>query len=137
MSPFAKSLTMMMSTAIKRAALLSILTAAQGIYAASGDADDRCGHDKAKALYRRALARSNLKDDDAAIQDLEAAAAVAPGDAAIVNELSRLKQRAGERAKKEKAAHSMLCCNMMSSAWRHKGNTICLRLRLTLKIARN
>lgn len=61
--------------------------------------------EKGKALYRRALAKSDLRDDDGAIQDLQEAQKCVPGDAAITNELNKLKKRATDRAAKEKAAY--------------------------------
>ncbi|GAM85805.1 hypothetical protein ANO11243_038130 [Dothideomycetidae sp. 11243] len=62
--------------------------------------------DKAKALYRRALARGGLRNEDDAIKDLEEAQKLAPKDAAIANELAATKKKQAERAKKEKAAYS-------------------------------
>jgi len=61
--------------------------------------------DKAKAYYRRALARAGLKDDEAAAKDLEEALKLAPGDAAITKELAAVKKRTADQAKKEKAAY--------------------------------
>lgn len=61
--------------------------------------------DRAKAFYRRALARIGLKEDDDALKDLDAALKLAPGDAAITKELVAVKKRASEQAKKEKAAY--------------------------------
>lgn len=61
--------------------------------------------DKAKAYYRRALAREGLRDDEAAMRDLQEAAKLAPGDAAVTKELAAVKNRAAEQAKKEKAAY--------------------------------
>lgn len=61
--------------------------------------------DRAKAYYRRALAREGLRDDEAARQDLQEAAKLAPGDAAVAKELAAVKKRAAEQAKKEKAAY--------------------------------
>ncbi len=60
--------------------------------------------DKAKAYYRRALASEGLKDDEAAEKDLQQAAKLAPGDAAVTKELAVVKKRAADQAKKEKAA---------------------------------
>lgn len=60
--------------------------------------------DKAKAYYRRALALIGLKDDEEAINDLQAALKLAPGDSAITKELAAAKKREEDRAKKEKAA---------------------------------
>ena len=62
--------------------------------------------EKAKALYRRAIAEIGLKDEDAALKDLEEANKLVPGDAAVVKELAAVKKTAAERAKKEKAAYS-------------------------------
>lgn len=61
--------------------------------------------DRAKAYYRRALAKVGLKDDEEAVKDLEAALKLVPGDAAITKELGAVKKRAAEQAKKEKAAY--------------------------------
>ena len=60
--------------------------------------------DKAKAYYRRAIAKVGLKDDELAVKDLEAALKLAPGDAAIIKELSSVKKRIAEQSKKEKVA---------------------------------
>ena len=60
--------------------------------------------DQAKAYYRRALAKAGLKDEDEALKDLETASKLAPGDPAIAKELSAVKKKAAEQAKKEKAA---------------------------------
>lgn len=62
--------------------------------------------EKAKALYRRAIAEIGLKDEDSALKDLEEANTLTPGDAAVVKELGEVKKRSLERAKKEKAAYS-------------------------------
>jgi len=62
--------------------------------------------EKAKALYRRALAKVALKDEDAALKDLEGANTLVPGDVAVTKELAQVKKIAADRAKKEKAAYS-------------------------------
>ena len=62
--------------------------------------------DRAKAYYRRALARQGLRDEEAAVRDLQEAARLAPGDAAVAKELAAVKKRAAEQARKEKAAYS-------------------------------
>ncbi len=62
--------------------------------------------EKAKALYRRAVAQIGLKDEDAALKDLEEADHLVPNDAAVVKELKAVKKASAERAKKEKAAYS-------------------------------
>ena len=60
--------------------------------------------DKAKAYYRRAIAEAGLKNDEAALKDLQTAAKLHPGDPAISNELTAVKKKAAEQAAKEKAA---------------------------------
>jgi peptidyl-prolyl isomerase D len=62
--------------------------------------------EKAKALFRRAVAEIGLKDEEAAQADLEEANKLVPNDPAVVKELSAVKKAAAERAKKEKAAYS-------------------------------
>ncbi|KAF8189186.1 peptidyl-prolyl cis-trans isomerase [Mycena galopus ATCC 62051] len=58
--------------------------------------------DKAKALYRRALAHLILKDEEASEKDLQDALAIVPDDAAIAAELAKIKKRNKERRDKEK-----------------------------------
>ncbi|KAM0287256.1 hypothetical protein ACHAQH_000570 [Verticillium albo-atrum] len=77
----------------------SALAAADKPTAAVKDADH------AKALYRRGFASVRLKDEDAAVADLEAAHKLVPTDALILNELNSVKQKAAARAAKEKAAY--------------------------------
>ncbi|GAA5821081.1 hypothetical protein JCM3770_000082 [Rhodotorula araucariae] len=60
--------------------------------------------EKAKALYRRAMARLVLKEEKEAVADLEEAAKLQPEDAAIRKELSGAKQRIEERKKRARAA---------------------------------
>lgn len=61
--------------------------------------------DRAKALYRRGFASVRLKDEEAAVADLEAAHKLVPGDGLILNELNSVKQKAAARSAKEKAAY--------------------------------
>jgi peptidyl-prolyl isomerase D len=61
--------------------------------------------EKGKALYRRALARKGLKNEEDAVADLEEALKSVPEDAAVKNELAAVKKAASDRAKKEKAAY--------------------------------
>jgi len=61
---------------------------------------------RAKALYRRALARSGRKADAEALDDLEQAMQLAPGDAGIAREEALVRKRLAERKKKEQAAYS-------------------------------
>ena len=61
--------------------------------------------EKAKALYRRALALTAQKADEDAQNDLEMAVKLAPDDSAIHNELALVKKRIAERTRKEKAAY--------------------------------
>ncbi|KAL7272157.1 peptidyl-prolyl cis-trans isomerase cpr6 [Rhizina undulata] len=62
------------------------------------------GSDRAKAFYRRAQARSALKDEDGALEDLKEAAKLAPGDAAIVADTEAVKKRITARDEAKKAA---------------------------------
>lgn len=66
---------------------------------------DIAGPDRAKAFYRKGLASLGLKDEDQAVKDFEEALNLAPGDAAITKELSAVKKKIAEQAKKEKAAY--------------------------------
>lgn len=60
--------------------------------------------DRAKAYYRRALANEGMKEEDEALKDLEEAARLAPSDAAITNEITKVKKTVKDRDAKEKAA---------------------------------
>ncbi|KAJ5624069.1 hypothetical protein N7510_000378 [Penicillium lagena] len=60
--------------------------------------------DKAKAYYRRALAHEGLKEEDEALKDLQEAAKLAPGDAGISNEITKVKKAVKDREAKDKAA---------------------------------
>lgn len=62
--------------------------------------------DKAKALYRRALAKVAKKGDDDAVRDLEEADKLVPGDAAVIRELHAAKKRVKERREKEKKVYA-------------------------------
>ncbi|EKM57324.1 uncharacterized protein PHACADRAFT_255024 [Phanerochaete carnosa HHB-10118-sp] len=64
--------------------------------------------DKAKALYRRALGHSALKDDDTAEADLVAAHELVKDDATIVVELEKVRARKKEKRDKEKKAFKKL-----------------------------
>lgn len=61
---------------------------------------------KAKALYRRGCAQSQLKEETEAIKDLEEALKYAPGDAAITKELSTIQQAEKNRIAKEKKLYA-------------------------------
>ncbi|PGH16606.1 peptidyl-prolyl cis-trans isomerase D [Helicocarpus griseus UAMH5409] len=58
--------------------------------------------DKAKAYFRRAVALAGLKDEDKALVDLEEAAKLSPADAAIPQEIARVKKVINEQKRKEK-----------------------------------
>ncbi|CEJ80724.1 Putative 41 kDa peptidyl-prolyl cis-trans isomerase [[Torrubiella] hemipterigena] len=77
------------------------IRSATSALAVSGVADT----DRAKALYRRGFANVRVKDEDAAVADLEAAHKLAPADGLIVNELNAVKAKATARLAKEKAAY--------------------------------
>ena len=64
--------------------------------------------ERAKALYRRAAARTGLKDDEEASTDLEEALKLAPEDVSIQKALDEAKKRVAERKKREKAAYKKL-----------------------------
>jgi peptidyl-prolyl isomerase D len=61
--------------------------------------------DKAKALFRRAQARVGKKNEEDALQDLEEAGRLAPGDAGIVRELEGIRKKIKERKEREKKAY--------------------------------
>ena len=64
--------------------------------------------ERAKALYRRAAARTGLKDDEEASTDLKEALKLAPEDLSIQKALGEAKKRVAERKKREKAASKKL-----------------------------
>ena len=61
--------------------------------------------DRAKAYYRKGLASEGLKNEDQASKDYEEASKLAPSDPAITKQLTAVKKKAAEQAKKEKAAY--------------------------------
>ncbi|ESK94789.1 peptidyl-prolyl cis-trans isomerase [Moniliophthora roreri MCA 2997] len=64
--------------------------------------------DQAKALYRRALAYTILKEDDTVEKDLIEATKLVPDDQAISGELAKVRQRKKEKRDKEKAAYKKM-----------------------------
>jgi peptidyl-prolyl isomerase D len=58
--------------------------------------------DRAKGLYRRALASVIIKDEESAEKDLSEAAALVPDDQAIKAELSKVKERRKAARENEK-----------------------------------
>ncbi|KZT05011.1 peptidyl-prolyl cis-trans isomerase [Laetiporus sulphureus 93-53] len=64
--------------------------------------------DKAKALYRRALANAVLKNEDNAEEDLLAAHELVKDDKAIIAELEKIRQKRREQKEKEKKAYKKL-----------------------------
>ena len=64
--------------------------------------------DKAKALYRRALAKSQLQEDEEAEKDLVEALNIAPGDEAVQRELEKVRQKRKEKREKQKKAYKGL-----------------------------
>jgi peptidyl-prolyl isomerase D len=70
--------------------------------------DEVSATDKAKALYRRALANSHLQEDDEAEKDLVDALAVAPGDEAVLRELENVRQKKKGKREKQKKAYKGL-----------------------------
>lgn len=67
--------------------------------------------DKAKALYRRGVARVGLKDVEGAEKDLIQASKLVPGDAAITNELAKVRKQQDEKKAKEKKAFAKMFHN--------------------------
>ncbi|KAL1984678.1 hypothetical protein VTN96DRAFT_8804 [Rasamsonia emersonii] len=67
--------------------------------AAAANASDA---DKAKVYYRRAVNQVGLKEEDEALKDLEEARKLAPGDAAIINEIAKVKRIIQEAERKER-----------------------------------
>ncbi|BGP23711.1 peptidyl-prolyl isomerase D [Rhodotorula toruloides] len=64
--------------------------------------------EKAKALYRRAMARVVLKEDNEAIADLEEASKLQPEDGGIKAQLNAAKQRIEDRKKKARQAYAKM-----------------------------
>lgn len=62
--------------------------------------------DRAKAYYRRGLAKKQLKDLEGAYTDLTEANKALPNDGAVVSELNAIKQLEQKRKQSEKAAYS-------------------------------
>lgn len=79
-----------------------------------GDAANQSGKrklsdaEKAKALYRRAVAQLAVKEEAAAIADLEQAAKLVPADAAIQRELAAAKKTVDAKKAKSRAAYSKM-----------------------------
>lgn len=63
------------------------------------------GKERAKALFRRALASVQLKDDESALADLTEAKSLTPDDGLVKKEYDVVKKRTTEKQKKEKAAY--------------------------------
>jgi len=64
--------------------------------------------DKAKALYRRALAHAYLKTEENAEKDLVEASHLVPEDAVIAAELNKIRQQRKEKREKEKKAYKKM-----------------------------
>ncbi|KAJ5639458.1 uncharacterized protein N7484_007320 [Penicillium longicatenatum] len=60
--------------------------------------------DKAKAYYRRAVALIGQKEEDSALKDLQEALKLAPNDAAITNEINKVKKAVKDREAKDRKA---------------------------------
>ena len=60
--------------------------------------------DKAKVLYRRAIAFIGQREEDEALKDLKEALTLVPGDAAITNEINKVNKAVKDREAKDKAA---------------------------------
>ncbi|KAK4683858.1 peptidyl-prolyl isomerase D, partial [Tremellales sp. Uapishka_1] len=64
--------------------------------------------EKGKALYRRALAEIQLKQDDEAEKDLKLALENVPGDAGVLRALKEVEERRKARKEKEKKAYGKM-----------------------------
>ncbi|TNY19935.1 peptidyl-prolyl cis-trans isomerase Cpr7 [Rhodotorula diobovata] len=113
-------LSLLLNIALASLKLGGSAAAAQGIKAASralridGDPQEQpmskrlSEGEKAKALYRRAMARVVVREEKEAVEDLEEAAKLQPEDAAIRKELAAVKQRIEERKKRARAAYGKM-----------------------------
>lgn len=64
--------------------------------------------DRAKAHYRRALGKAAVKDEEAALNDLEEAARLMPEDGEIKREAARVKKSMADRKLREKEAYKKM-----------------------------
>ncbi|KAH6674302.1 peptidyl-prolyl cis-trans isomeras-like protein D [Halenospora varia] len=85
---------------------LEDFTEGQRAASAALELPGRTDVEKGKALFRRAIANLGLKDEEAALEDLQMAAMLVPSDAGVKQKLAEVKNKAAEHAKKEKAAYS-------------------------------
>ena len=69
---------------------------------------DLTPEEKGKALYRRALAKTALRDGEGASQDLKTALEAVPGDANITRALKTAEDAQKARKEKEKKAYSKM-----------------------------
>ncbi|ORX39187.1 cyclophilin-like domain-containing protein [Kockovaella imperatae] len=69
---------------------------------------DLTPEEKGKALYRRALAKTALKDEDGATKDLKEALEAVPGDANISRALKNVEVAKKARLEKERKAYSKM-----------------------------
>ncbi|KAF4633592.1 hypothetical protein G7Y89_g4521 [Cudoniella acicularis] len=79
---------------------------AQKAASAALELPGRTDVDKGKARFRRAIANLGLKDDEAALEDLQTASLLVPNDAGVKQKLAEVKSKAAEHHKKEKVAYS-------------------------------
>ncbi|KAK5168162.1 peptidyl-prolyl cis-trans isomerase cpr6 [Saxophila tyrrhenica] len=81
---------------------------------AAGSADKAIGvegitdGDKGKALYRKALAAKETRNEEEALRCLEEAGRLVPGDGAVQRELAEVKKKAAERKAKERKAYAKM-----------------------------
>ncbi|KAF8624750.1 hypothetical protein AX17_007081 [Amanita inopinata Kibby_2008] len=64
--------------------------------------------DKAKAFYRRAMAKTIMKAEDGAEEDLISANKLVPDDKTISGELAKIRQRKRDKREKEKKAYKKM-----------------------------
>lgn len=69
---------------------------------------DLTKEERGKALYRRALGKVQVKDDEAAEKDLREASGLVPGDAGVQRALKEVEVRRKERKEREKKAYAKM-----------------------------
>jgi peptidyl-prolyl isomerase D len=64
--------------------------------------------DRSKAFYRRGMAYGASREEDMAVEDLKRALDLSPGDVAISNELSFMRERQKDKREKEKRLYGKM-----------------------------
>lgn len=72
------------------------------------ESDGVSDKDRAKAFYRRGMAYGASRDEDLAVEDLKRALDLTPGDAAISNELSFMREKQKNKREKERRLYGKM-----------------------------